>query len=187
MSFQLRPATPEDAAAISALIAGSIRALGRAHYTGAQIEAALQSAFGLDSQLIEDGTYYVALRAGRLIGCGGWSYRVTLFGSDQVRERDPGRIDPTTGAARIRAFFVDPEYARQGVGRRILEACEGAARRAGFSRFQLMSTLPGLAFYERCGYRAGEPVQYPLGEGLEIEFVPMHKELSGSELSGSEC
>jgi GNAT superfamily N-acetyltransferase len=179
MSWHLRPATAADAAAIQELIARSIRTLGAADYSSAQIEGALAGAFGLDSQLVADGTYFVVESAGCLIGCGGWSYRRTLFGSDARADRDAGTLDPSTDAAKIRAFFVDPSAARRGIGTALLEHCEAQARRRGFRRVEMMATLPGVRLYEARGYVPGAKVQYPLGQGLSIEFVPMAKSLAG--------
>lgn len=179
MSWQLRQAVATDAKEIQALIGRSIRALGAADYSAEQIEGALRGAFGLDSQLIADGTYFVIESEGRLIGCGGWSYRRTLFGGDAGAERDAGVLDPRTDAAKIRAFFVDPEAARSGIGSALLAHCEAEARRHGFQRAEMMATLPGLRLYEARGYVAGARVQYPLAAGLSIEFVPMSKSLAG--------
>ena len=179
MSWQLRRAVAADAKEIQALIERSIRALGAADYSAEQIEGALRGAFGLDSQLIADGTYFVIESDGRLIGCGGWSYRRTLFGGDAGAQRDAGVLDPGTDAAKIRAFFVDPGAARSGIGSALLAHCEAEARRHGFRRAQMMATLPGLRLYEARGYVAGARVQYPLAAGLSIEFVPMSKSLAG--------
>jgi GNAT superfamily N-acetyltransferase len=176
MHYQLRTATHGDRAALQTLIARSARALGARDYRPEQIEAALQGAFGVDSQLIDDGTYFVAeTRDGELIGCGGWSRRRTLFGGDSHAERNAAELDPRTDAARIRAFFVDPGHARQGLGRALLERCESEARARGFSRFELMGTLPGVRLYQALGYVAGELMHYPVAPGVTIEFVPMRK------------
>jgi GNAT superfamily N-acetyltransferase len=175
-NYELRVATPADEPTLRALIARSIRALGAADYSPEQIEAALRGAFGVDTQLIRDGTYFVvALPAGEIVACGGWSRRRTLFGSDARTERDESWLDPRADAAKIRAFFVDPAHARRGLGRRILERSEAEARRAGFSRLELMATLPGVRLYERCGYVAGARIAHPLPGGMDIVFVPMSK------------
>lgn len=178
MSWHLRRATAADSPAIRELIARSIRSLGAADYSSQQIEGALEGAFGLDSQLIADGTYFVVEAEGRLIGCGGWSYRRTLFGGDARAGRDAGTLDPRTDAAKIRAFFVDPGAARRGIGSALLEHCEQEARRHGFGRAEMMATLPGVRLYAARGYAPGESVRYPLPEGLSIEFVPMGKSLA---------
>lgn len=177
MTWHLRQATAADAAQIQELIGRSIRALGAADYSSEQIEGALKGAFGLDSQLIADGTYFVVESQGRLIGCGGWSYRRTLFGGDAGAGRDAGALDPGTEAAKIRAFFVDPEAARRGVGSALLDHCEAEARRHGFRRAEMMATLPGKRLYEARGYVPGDKVHYPVGPGVAIEFVPMSKRL----------
>lgn len=179
MTWHLREATPADSAEIQELIARSIRALGASDYSTEEIEGALKGAFGLDSQLVADGTYFVVESDGRLVGCGGWSYRRTLFGGDARSGRDAGTLDPSTDAAKIRAFFVDPTAARHGIGSAILERCEAEARRHGFRRAEMMATLPGKRLYEARGYVPGERVRYSVGPGVAIEFVPMSKSLTG--------
>jgi GNAT superfamily N-acetyltransferase len=179
MRWRPRRAVAADAREIEALIARSIRGLGAADYSAEQIESALEGAFGLDSQLIADGTYFVIESEGRLVGCGGWSYRRTLFGGDARAERDAAVLDPRTDAAKIRAFFVDPGAARSGIGSALLTHCEAEARRRGFRRAEMMATLPGMKLYEARGYLAGARVRYPLAAGLSIEFVPMSKSLDG--------
>ena len=177
MPYPLRPATHADRAALELLIARSARELSAADYRPEQIEGALQGAFGVDSQLIDDGTYFVAEGDGHLVGCGGWSRRRTLFGGDSHSERNAGELDPHTDAARIRAFFVDPDHARQGIGRALLERCENEARARGFRRCELMGTLPGVRLYQALGYRPGSLIHYPVADGVTIEFIPMSKEL----------
>lgn len=176
MAYRIRPATLADKPALEVLIARSARELSAGDYTPEQIEGALRGAFGVDTQLIHDGTYFVAESGGRLVGCGGWSRRRTLFGGDARRERDAGELDPSTDAAKIRAFFIDPDHARQGIGQALLNKCEAAAQARGFTRFELMATLPGVRLYAARGYVPGERILYPLGTGnLSIEFVPMSK------------
>lgn len=183
MSHVLRLASLADRPALKELIELSARELGRPDYRPEQIEAALRGAFGVDTTLIEDRTCFVAelrmahgaLPPGTLVGCGSWSRRRTLFGGDAHTRRDSRPLDPAVDAARIRAFFVHPRYARRGVGRELLERCEQAARAAGFSRFELMGTLPGVRLYEALGYRSQPAIHYPLQDGLSIEFVPMSK------------
>jgi GNAT superfamily N-acetyltransferase len=171
----LRRATFEDSAALRALIQRSARELSAQDYSPEQVEGALQGAFGVDSQLIVDGTYFVVEDGEMLAGCGGWSYRRTLFGGDQRAERDSGELDPRTEAAKIRAFFVDPAHARRGIGTLLLEKCESEARLRGFSRVELMSTLPGVRLYSARGYSAARPVRYAMAPAMDIEFVPMSK------------
>ena len=177
MALEIRTATHEEIPSLERLIARSAHGLSLGDYTTEQVDAALGDAFGVDSQLIDDGTYFVVKRDGELAACGGWSYRRTLFGADGRPEREPERLDPAIDAAKIRAFFVDPDHARQGIGKALLEHCEDAARRAGFSRAELMSTLPGLRLYARFGYVGDERVDYPLRGGVTIPFVPMSKSL----------
>ncbi len=175
--LNLRAATLEDRDALRALIDASARELSRSDYSPEQVEGALQGTFGVDSQLILDGTYFVVADSTRVVGCGGWSYRRTLFGGDKRAQRDPGELDPRTDAAKIRAFFVDPAYARRGIASLLLEKCESEARQRGFSRVELMSTLPGLRLYLARGYSAAERIQYAVAPGVAIEFVPMSKKL----------
>jgi nucleoside 2-deoxyribosyltransferase/GNAT superfamily N-acetyltransferase len=179
--YRLRAARLEDRERLRDLIERSARVLGAADYTTAQIEAALRGAFGVDSQLIVDGTYFVAETGARLIGCGGWSLRRTLFGGDAGSERDAARLDPRVDAARIRAFFVDPEHARSGIGRALLARCEAAAAAHGFTRLELMATRPGARLYAALGYRSEKPIDYPVAPGLTLEFVPMAKTLARTD------
>jgi GNAT superfamily N-acetyltransferase len=171
----LRPACLEDRPALEALIARSARELSAGDYTPEQIEGALRGAFGVDTQLIRDRTYFVVEVDGKIVGCGGWSKRKTLFGGDARFDRDAAELNPREDAAKIRAFFVDPDYARRGIGKAILDRCEAEARDHGFTRYELMATLPGLRLYAARGYVAGEAIQYPLGNGVTIPFVPMRK------------
>ena len=173
--FIVRRATGADTAVLGSLIAESARGLNAGHYPPEQVEAALQGAFGVDSQLVDDGTYFVATAGGAIVGCGGWSRRRTLFGGDAFSVRDAGELDPATDAARIRAFFVHPSFSRMGVGSAILLRCESEAALMGYTRFALMATLPGLKFYLAHGYAAGESRLHVLGNGQMIRFVPMHK------------
>jgi GNAT superfamily N-acetyltransferase len=171
----IRPATLADTAELSGLIARSARELSAADYTPEQIEGALLGAFGIDTQLILDGTYFVAEVDGKLVACGGWSKRRTLFGSDARSGRDAAELDPATDAAKIRAFFVHPAHARRGLGSAILERCEAEARARGFRRFEMMATLPGAKLYTRYGYSGTERIQYEVRPGVMIDFIPMSK------------
>ena len=146
-------------------------------YSSSQRAGALGSVFGVDRALIRDGTYFVIERAGALVACGGWSRRKTLFGSDNVEGKDDAFLDPTVDAARIRAFFVHPDWARRGFGSRLLEAGEAAARNAGFTRLELGATLTGIALYERHGFAALERKDVPLPNGAAIAIVRMTKQL----------
>ena len=175
MTHHLRKAVHADKDEIRSLIERSARGLSAGDYSAEQVEGALAGAFGVDSQLIDDQTYFVVERDGVLVGCGGWSRRRTLFGGDAHRERDAALLDPQREAARIRAFFVDPSHARQGIGTAILQRCEAAARADGFSSFELMATLPGVKLYAALGYRARHSIQYRLPSGLDLELVSMVK------------
>lgn len=173
----IRLATVDDRQAISELIAESARQLSREQYSDAQIEAAIATVFGVDSDLIEDGTYFVAESSGLMVGCGGWSRRKTLFGGDQYSSRDAGYLDPQSEPAKIRAFFIHPAHARKGIARAILSRCETEAKAHGFHALELMATLPGIAFYESCGFSQMGNYDLELTKGVKLELVPMRKEL----------
>lgn len=179
--YALRRASLEDVPVLRALIRRSIHGLAKGDYEPAQIEGALTGAFGVDTSLIRDGTYFVIESAqGEIVACGGWGRRKTLFGSDSRAQRDESWLDPACEAAKIRAFFVDPGHARRGLGRRLLEHSEAQARAAGFRSLELMATLPGQRLYREFGYTAAEAIDYPVGAGLSIRFVPMRKELGST-------
>jgi GNAT superfamily N-acetyltransferase len=163
--------------ALQALIARSARALSTEDYRPSQVEGALRGAFGVDTQLLADQTYFVVEEAGSFVGCGGWSYRSTLFGGDARDGRDSSTLDPRTQAAKIRAFFVDPDHARRGIGSMLLEYCETEARNHGFTQVELMATLPGVKLYAARGYSAAAVVHFDVGSGETIEFIPMRKTL----------
>jgi GNAT superfamily N-acetyltransferase len=177
MAFRLRVATMEDVPAIRELIAASVREL-QVEYTPEEREAAIATVFTVDSRLIADGTYFIALADdGRAAGCGGWSKRKTLYGGDhQVETIEPELLDPATDAAKIRAIFVHPEFARQGLGSLILRRSEEAAESAGFSRFEMGSTLTGVALYKLKGYREFMRMNVPVGSGELIGVVRMVKD-----------
>lgn len=176
--MKLRAAIMDDLPALQDLIRRSAVKLSTEHYSAAQIDAALQGAFGVDTQLIHDGSYFVVVEDESLVACGGWSFRKTLFGGDTHTERHPESLNPDTDAAKIRAFFIAPEYARRGLGTMILNACESAAKEAGFQRLELMSTLPGVKFYASRGFVAGEPKDFVLPGEVSITFLPMQKTLA---------
>ena len=165
-----------DTASLDQLIGESVRGLSRG-YTATQIEAALGSAFGLDRALIADATYFVAQAGSDIVGCGGWSRRQTLFGGDRQPGRQSDFLDPTRDAARIRAFFVRPDWARRGIGRAILSRCEEEALASGFTSAVLVATLAGHELYRRLGYAGDEPIEHPLNGGVTIQFISMRKEL----------
>ncbi len=183
LNAQLRKATAADIPQIRELIDASVRGLQAQDYTPAQIEGALQSVYGVDSQLIADGTYFVAEIAdsdrSRIVACGGWSKRKTLYGGDQYSGREDSLLDPAHDAAKIRAFFVHPEFARRGLGTLILEACENAAILAGFTRLEMGATLSGVPFYRARGYAEIENQEVPLGNGHTLAIVKMAKAITG--------
>ena len=155
------------------LIPVSVRGLSRGFYSDAQIESAIRHVFGPDTQLIADRTYFVATAGGMLVGCGGWSRRRTLFGGDQMKTADDPLLDPKAEAARIRAFFVHPDWARRGIGGAILEACTSAARAVGFRRVELVATLPGEPFYRALGFEALERFDAVMPDGLTFPVIRM--------------
>ena len=171
MNWTLRPARLDDVPALEELIPLSVRALQAAYHSSAQMEAALGPVFGVDRQLITDGTYNVAEQAGQGIGCGGWSRRKALFGGMD------GLIDPASEPARIRAFFIHPKWARRGIGRAILAACESAIRAAGFRDAELVATLTGEPLYASAGFAMVERYDVPLAGGLTLPVVKMRKRL----------
>lgn len=172
----IRRAAAADIPVLEALIARSARALSTADYSADEIEALIAHIFGVDSEVVADGNYLVAEFGGVVAGCGGWSRRRTLFGGDRFAARESGLLDPSVDAAKIRAFFVDPPFARAGVGAAILAACEAAAATAGFRRLELMATLPGVPFYAAAGYVGDREVTVPAG-ALSIRFRPMMKQV----------
>jgi GNAT superfamily N-acetyltransferase len=178
-SFPIRRAIPEDIPALAVLIALSVRSLQAGDYSALQMEGALGTVFGVDSRLIADGTYFVAEAAGgggkKIVGCGGWSKRKTLFGGDHGAGREDALLDPALDNARIRAFFVHPDFARRGIGSRILETCEHAATEAGFQGFELGATIAGERLYRERGYRAIERIEKPLVNGASLPIIRMSK------------
>lgn len=175
LSGALRIATAADIPSISLLMDRSIDKLQKAFLDPAQIEAS-RTLMGLDTQLIEDRTYFVFQIGTRLAGCGGWSARATQYGGDVSPGRDAATLDPAVDPARIRAMYTDPDFARQGVGRRVLAACEEAAHAAGFTRAMLVATLAGEPLYERCGYEQVERFEDARG-GVPVPLVRMIKRL----------
>ncbi|MDX1461046.1 MAG: GNAT family N-acetyltransferase [Xanthomonadales bacterium] len=175
--IRIRRAKMTDIPALQRLIGRSSRELGVACYGPALVEKALESVLGVDRRLIKDGCYFIAECTGRTAGCGGWSFRNTLYGSDAVAGRDDRMLDPTSEAARIRAFFVHPGYTRMGIASRILERCEAEARAQGFRSLELGATLSGVDFYLARGFEAMPSVRHELEPGVFMEIVPMRKEL----------
>jgi len=194
MNIRVRKAVAADVPMLRILIDASVRGLQAEDYSLAQIEGALKSVYGVDSQLIADGTYLVAeVEAAPgadpvLAGCGGWSKRKTLYGGDQYARREDSLLEPSREAAKIRAFFVHPAWARRGIGSAILTACEDAAIAAGFTRLEMGATLSGVAFYTAKGYAAVEEQSVALANGETLAIVRMAKRIEGKvRVQNSEC
>jgi GNAT superfamily N-acetyltransferase len=183
MNAQIRKAVPADVPRLRHVIDASVRGLQTTDYSPSQIEGALKSVYGVDSQLIADGTYYIAeiaqyrAESPVIVACGGWSKRKTLYGGDQFAGREDSLLDPQHDAAKIRAFFVHPDHARRGIGSLILEACENAAIAAGFLRLEMGATLSGVAFYRAKGYIEIENQSVQLGNGEVLPIVRMAKDV----------
>ncbi|MDB5118368.1 MAG: acetyltransferase family protein [Mucilaginibacter sp.] len=175
MPLTTRLATFDDIPQLQQLIALSVRGLSTGYYTANQIESAIKYIFGVDTQLIIDGTYYVAEIDNAIVGCGGWSKRNTLYGGDQHKAVEDPLLDPKQDAARIRAFFVHPDYARKGVGRHIITVCETEAHKNGFTNFELGATLPGVPLYTTMGYEPVKRVDAVLPDGIELGILKMRK------------
>ena len=180
--WPLRLARENDALALEELIALSARVLQAPNYSPAQVAAALGGIYGVDRQLIRDGTYFVAEDGGVLVGCGGWSKRRSLYGGDGSRPGEDPLLDPARDAARIRAFFVHPSWARRGIGRSIMTACEQAIRQSRFGTVDIVATLAGEPLYASFGYSAVERFEITMSGGLKLPVVRMSKKMSGEEL-----
>lgn len=190
-SFRVRLAAPADVPCIAALIPLSVRVLQAPDYTAEQLDAALKYVCHVDTQLIADGTYFIAEAAGpatgdsdslpSIAGCGGWSKRRTLFGGDGWAGRRDELLDPKTDPAKIRAFYVHPAWARRGVGSAILAACEDAARAAGFTRCEMGATLTGVPLYRARGYAEMERVNETLPSGIQFALVRMEKNIAAKD------
>ena len=172
---RVRVATPADVPPLRALIEASVRGLSAGFYTPAQIEAAVAHVFGVDTQLIADGSYFLIESPDGLAAAGGWSARRTLYGGDQMKARDDPRLDPAIEPARIRAFFVHPAWARRGLARRLYAACARAAWDAGFRELALMATMPGLPLYAALGFEVVEHVTIALPGPVEVPFARMRR------------
>ena len=178
LPMHIRLATLDDIPALRKLIDDSVRGLSATYYSGRQIESALQEIFGVDTQLILDETYYIAEIEGQIVGAGGWSKRTTLFGGDSAKSgRVETLLDPAKEPARIRAFYIHPQWSRRGIGSMILDACEQAARVGGFKTVELASTLPGVAFYLSRGYAKAEAISIPMESGETLITYRMARRL----------
>jgi GNAT superfamily N-acetyltransferase len=173
--FTIRKATPADRPAIEHVMRESLRGLGKPAYDDAQIASSLAWIAHADAQLIDDGTYFVAVAGGEVVACGGWSKRGKLYAGSVASEGEGRLLDPETEPARIRAMFTLPEWARKGIGRAILEACEAEVRAAGFQRIELMAMLSGERLYVACGYAPVETTRIVLQDGTELGTTVMTK------------
>lgn len=172
-----RLAQMDDLPALRALMTRAIEQLQASFLTPEQVAASHQ-VMGLDTQLVKDQTYFMIESGGHLVGCGGWSWRATLFGGDNsIVPREPLPLDPATDAAKIRAMYVNPDHARRGIGKRIMELCENAARDAGFGKTEMMATLAGVPLYRACYYAEIEPVEATTPEGVIVPLIRMGKVL----------
>jgi GNAT superfamily N-acetyltransferase len=172
----IRLARLDEVPQLNALIVESARELSRGFYTPEETEAAIRFVFGVDTALIDDGTYFVAEVGGTIAGCGGWSRRDALYGGDQRKVGEATLLDPQRDAARIRAFFVSPAFARRGIGRRIFEACLEASEAEGYGALELMATLPGVPLYRVLGFVDVAPVVDRLPDGTPLRFLKMRRE-----------
>ena len=176
--FTHRIATLDDLPALREVMRRSIEKLQDGFLDPKQVRAS-HRVMGLDAQLVRDGTYFVIESEGRIAGCGGWSWRSTLYGGDDsVVAREPRALDPATEPARIRAMYTDPEFARRGVGRLIIDLCEEAARIAGFHRATMMATMAGVPLYKACGYVEAEEPHTANIDGVSVPLVRMEKALA---------
>ena len=176
-NYTHRLATLDDLEALHRVMARSIEQLQSSFLTPEQV-AASHKVMGLDTQLVKDGTYFMIERDGRVAGCGGWSFRATLFGGDEsVIAREPEQLDPATDAAKIRAMYTDPDFVRRGVGTRIMQLCEDAARDAGFRRVELMATAAGIPLYRKQGYESSADEQFADIDGVRVPLLRMEKRL----------
>jgi GNAT superfamily N-acetyltransferase len=172
-----RLATLDDLDALREVMRRSIATLQTGFLTPEQVRVS-HAVMGLDTQLIRDGTYFVVEAEGRIAGCGGWSWRSTLYGGDDsMVSREPEALDPATDAARVRAMYTDPDFARRGVGRMVIRLCEQAAMQAGFRKATMMATMSGVPLYEACGYVQVEPVLSAPVDGVRVPLVRMEKRL----------
>lgn len=167
-SFAIRPARPDDVPALEALIVRSATELGPGFYTSEQTAALVQEVFGVDTQLVADGTYCVVEADGQQVACGGWSKRSTKFGADKMKTAPDRLLDPATEPAKIRAFFVDPSAARRGYGSALVTHCAEAAAAAGFTQLELVATMPGVPLYLAHGFAVIEQFDLALADGAVV-------------------
>ncbi|MEA5504594.1 GNAT family N-acetyltransferase [Halotia wernerae UHCC 0503] len=173
----IRKASCEDIPALDILIPNSVKNLQAAYYSREQMDGALGTVFGVDSQLIKDGTYFIAEVESNVVGCGGWSQRKTLFGGDKADNKEDNLLDPLHEPARIRAYFVHPAWARRGIGSKIMAACESAATAVGYSRLELVATLAGEPLYKAHGFDDVEHFEISLPNGASLPVIRMSKHI----------
>jgi GNAT superfamily N-acetyltransferase len=173
--YELRLAQRADVDRLRVLIDASVRGLSSGYYTPEEIDASLIHVFGIDTRVIDDGTYFVIEHDGDIAASGGWSARRTLFGGDQMKANEDPLLDPAVDPARIRAFFVHPAHARRGLARRLFTACHDAARAAGFRKLELAATLPGVPLYTALGFTAHEPIDAPMPGDLVLRCIRMDR------------
>jgi GNAT superfamily N-acetyltransferase len=174
--FTHRLATREDIAVLTPLMNAAIAELLKPFLAADQVTASFEI-MGIDTQLIEDGTYFVVLNEGRIAGSGGWSRRATHFGGDHSPGRDARLLDNKTEAARVRAMYTHPDFTRRGIGRLILSLCERAAAHEGFARVELVATMAGEPLYRACGYEPVEPFEQQTSNGVRVPLLRMSKGL----------
>jgi len=177
-TFTHRLARREDIPSIEQLMTAAIRELLREFLPAEAVEASFDI-MGLDTQLIDDGTYYVIECEGVIAGCGGWSRRATLFGGNHSAGRDAALLDPRTAPARVRAMYTSPRFVRQGIGRLVLRLCEEAAAAEGFDRVELAATMAGEPLYRGCGYEDIERFEAATRSGVRVPLVRMGKRIGG--------
>jgi N-acetylglutamate synthase-like GNAT family acetyltransferase len=183
MQVAIRKAALSDIPVLETLIPESVRVLLGKYHAAELVEGALGTVFGVDTQLIRDGTYFVAEAGRDIVGCGGWSRRRTPFGSDNAPDKDDTLLDPRIEPARIRGFFVHPDWTRRGIGSEIMKACESAARLGGFTRLELVATVAGEPLYRRHGFTAVEHFEVPLPNGSRFPVIRLSKSLRQSEFN----
>jgi len=173
--MKIRPARMQEVPLLNALIERSATVLSAGFYTDAQTRAVNREVFGVDTQLVADGTYYVVEEDGAMVACGGWSKRSTPYGADHAKTEPDALLDPAVDAARIRAFFVDPAHARKGIGRALLRHCAAAAADAGFTRLELTATLPGVPLYAAEGFTPVHEIAHRMSDGTIVPFLKMER------------
>lgn len=179
-TFTSRVATLADLPELQTLMDLSIRRLIGAYLDQARVEASFEI-MGVDTQLIEDGTYFVVEEHGQIVGCGGWSRRATMFGTDHSAGRDARLLDPATEPARVRAMYTHPDFARRGIGRLVLSLCEAAARQQGFRSLELVATVAGEPLYRGAGFSVTETIEVPTSSGITVPCARMRKEIRAVE------